>query len=196
MLTTARAVRASRSAIAVFAPLLLLGGARVVRAQSSATTVRDGWVAGALVGRIAIDDISDARATSIGVEATRFTPRRPGLDVAVVTIPTLYRDGQIPLHARIGVAIPLGMGHGPSLVPTAGVDAAGALGESAGGWVGYHLGARVLAAARRIGVQAGVVWVRAANAPNALWLVELGLMRVPAPAPPKPRAPTTRPGQF
>jgi hypothetical protein len=196
MLTSARTVQAGRLAIAVFVALLVLSGTRVARAQSSTTTVRDGWVAGALVGRIAIADIPDARATAVGVAATRFAPRRPGLDLAVVTIPTLYRDGQIPLHARMGVAFPLGSGTGPVLVPTAGVDAAGALGETAGGGVVYHPGARALVAARRLGLQAGVAWVRAVNARNSLWLVELGLMRVPAPGPPKPRAPTTAPGQF
>lgn len=196
MLTSARAVQAGRFAVAVLVTPLVLAGARVVHAQGSSTTVRDGWVAGALVGRIAIDDISDARATSIGVGAARFSPRRPGLDLAVVTIPTLYRDGDIPLHARMGAVLPLGSGNGPVVIPTAGVDVAGALGETKGGWVGYHLGARALAAARRIGLQAGVSWVRAVNAPNSLWIVELGLMRVPALAPSRPRDPATRPGQF
>ena len=196
MLTSSRSVLASRLSIAVLLPLLVLTAADVTFAQASARTVRDGWVAGVLVGRVAIDDIPDAQATTIGVSATRFTARRPGLDLAVVTIPTLYRDGVIPLHARIGAALPLGSGHGPVVVPTAGVDVAGPLGETVGAWVGYHLGARALVAARRLGLQAGVNWVRAVNAPNSLWLVELGLMRVPALAPQKPRAPATRPGQF
>lgn len=196
MLTSARAVQAGRLAVTVLVPLVVLTGARVARAQASATTVRDGWVAGALVGRIAIDDIPDAQATALGVGATRFTPRRPGLDLAVVTVPTLFRDGQIPLHAGVGIAFPLGSGNGPVLVPTAGLDAAGSLGETTGGWVGYHLGARALVAARQIGLQPGVIWVRAVNAPNSLWLFEVGVMRVPALAPPKPRAPTTLPGQF
>jgi hypothetical protein len=196
MLTSARTVQAGRLAVAVFVPVLVLIGARLARAQRSTTTVRDGWVAGALVGRIAITDIPDARATALGVAVTRVAPRTPGVDLAVVTIPTLYRDGQIPLHARVGVAFPLGTGNGIVLVPAAGADAAGALGETAGGWVGYHLGARALFAARRLGVQAGVTWARAVNARNSLWLVELGLMRVPALGPPKPRPPTTAPGEF
>ena len=196
MLTSSRSVLASRLSIAVLLPLLVLTAADVTFAQVSARAVRDGWVAGVLVGRVAIDDIPDAQATTIGVSATRFTARRPGLDLAVVTIPTLYRDGVIPLHARIGAALPLGSGHGPVVVPPAGVDAAGPLGETVGAWVGNHLGARALVAARRLGLQAGVNWVRAVNAPNSLWLVELGLMRVPALAPQTPRAPATRPGQF
>jgi hypothetical protein len=195
MLPSSRRVQAGLSGALIIA-VLITTRAGVARAQGSGPTVRDGWVAGALVGRIAIDDIPDAHATAIGFGATRFAPRRPGLDLAVVTIPILYRDGQIPLHARIGVAFPLGSGHAPVFVPTAGVDAAGALGESAGGWVGYHLGARGLVATRRFGVQAGVSWVRAANAPNSLWIVELGLMHVPELRPPKPRAPATAPGVF
>jgi hypothetical protein len=45
MLTSARTVQAGRLAIAVFVALLVLSGTRVARAQSSTTTVRDGWVA-------------------------------------------------------------------------------------------------------------------------------------------------------
>jgi hypothetical protein len=51
-------------------------------------------------------------------------------------------------------------------------------------------------ATRQLGVQAGVVWVRAVNAPNTLWLVELGVMHVPLPGPPRPRATTPVPGEI
>jgi hypothetical protein len=71
------------------------------------------------------------------------------------------------------------------------VDAAGLPGESSGGWIGYHWATRALFATRQLGVQAGVVWVRAVNAPNTLWLVELGVMHVPVPAPLRPRPTTT-----
>ncbi|MFL5618422.1 MAG: hypothetical protein ACJ79A_08520 [Gemmatimonadaceae bacterium] len=169
--------------------------AHVARAQTSAMTTRDGWLVGALVGRMRVEDWPDAHATAIGVGATRFGPQRPGLDLAVVTIPRLFRDGQIPLHGRIGVAVPLGSRDGPFLIPTVGVDAAGVAGETAGGWVGYHWGARALLATRKLGVQAGVIWVRAVNAPNTLWLAELGLMRVPSLRPPKPRPTTPVPGE-
>jgi hypothetical protein len=54
--------------------------------------VRDGWLAGALVGRIRVEGVSDANATDIGLGVTRFAPRRPGVDLAVVTIPQLFRD--------------------------------------------------------------------------------------------------------
>jgi hypothetical protein len=49
---------------------------------------------------------------------------------------------------------------------------------------------------RKLGVQAGLHWVRAVNAPNTLWLAELGLMRVPALAPPKPRRGASAAGEF
>jgi len=189
-------VRAGRLTGTLFVLLLNLPVARSARAQSSATITRDGWVIGALAGVIRIDDVPDAHATAIGFGATRFTPRRPGLDLALVTIPSLFRDGQVPLHARVGMALPLGPGATPVVVPNVGVDAAGLAGETAGGWVGYHVGARALLAARRLGIQAGVTWVRAVNAPNTLWLVELGLMRVPALRPPKPRPGMTVPGVF
>jgi hypothetical protein len=196
MLTSRRAIRARRLTEAVFVPLLILTSAHSAVAQASAASTRDGWIVGALVGMIRVEDVSDAQATAIGLGATRFTPRRPGLDLAIVTIPRLFHDGEVPLHARMGMALPLGSGNGPVVVPTLGVDAAGLAGESTGGWVGYHLGARALFAMRRVGVQAGVVWVRAVNAPNTLWLAELGLMRVPALGPPKPRPATSAPGVF
>jgi hypothetical protein len=179
----------------VFVPVLLLAGVHGVRAQSFATTTRDGWVVGALVGRLRVEDVPDAYGTAIGLGATRFTPLRPGLDVAVVTIPRLFRDGQVPLHARIGMVVPLRLADGLYLVPNVGVDAAGLAGEEAGGWVGYHWSARALFATHHLGVEAGVVWVRAVNAPNTLWLAEIGLMRVPLPGLPRPRPTTPVPGE-
>ncbi len=195
MQTSRLAVQVGRLTGAVFLPLLVLASVHAARAQTSAPTTRDGWVVGALVGRIRVADVPDGHGTAFGLGATRFAPRRPGVDLAVVTIPRLFRDGQIPVHARLGVAVPLRLTNGFFLVPTVGVDAAGVPGESAGGWVGYHWAARALFATGRLGIQSGVVWVRAVNAPNTLWLVELGLMRVPLPAPPRPRATTPVPGE-
>lgn len=196
MLTSSRAVHAGWLTGVVLVSLLIATGGHSTQAQSSTTTARDGWVVGALVGRIRVEDVPDANATAIGASATRFTPRQAGLDLAVVTIPELFRDGQVPLHARIGAALPIGSGDGPFFVPTVGVDAAGMAGQTSGGWVGYHIGARALFATRRLGLQAGLLWVRAVNAPNALWLAELGLMRVPALLPLKPRPATGRAGEL
>ena len=194
MQTSRLAVRVGRVTGAVFVPLLVLASVHGARAQTSATT-RDGWVVGALVGRIRVADVPDGHGTAIGLAATRFAPLRPGADLAVVTIPRLFRDGQIPVHARMGMAVPLRLSEGLFIVPTVGLDAGGIAGESAGGWVGYHWAARALFATRRLGVQTGVAWVRAVNARNALWLAELGLMRVPLPGPPRPRATTPVPGE-
>ena len=194
MRTARRPVRAARL-VALFAPLLIATSARVAGAQTAAALTRDGWAVGALAGRMAVGGAADAHATAIGVEATRLVARRTGLDLAVVTLPRLFRDGQIPLHARMGVALPLGPAAGPYLVPTVGLDAGGVAGDATDGWVGFHWGAHALFAARQLGVQAGVVWVRAAGASNSLWLAEVGLMRVPLPAPPKPRSPSHMPGE-
>ena len=195
MQTSRLTVQVGRLTRAVCVPLLVLASLHAARAQTSATTTRDGWVVGALVGRIRVEDVPDGHGTAFGLGATRFTPQRPGVDLAVVTIPRLFRDGQIPVHARMGMVVPLRLGDGLFLVPAVGVDAAGLAGESAGGWVGYHWAARALFATRRLGIQTGVFWVRAVNAPNTLWLVELGLMRVPLPGPPRPRATTPVPGE-
>jgi hypothetical protein len=193
--TSRRTIQAGLLTGALLVPLLVLTSGHALRAQSSTTTTRDGWLAGALVGRIRVASVPDAHATAIGLGVTRFAPRRPGLDLAVVTIPRLFRDGQIPLHARMGMALPLGSGNGPFLVPNVGVDAAGVAGETDGGWVGYHVGTHALFTRRELGFEAGVAWVRAVGAPNTLWLVELGLMRVPLLAPPRPRPTTPLPGE-
>lgn len=186
MRTSRLAVQVGRLTGAACVPLLIMTIAHVARGQTSAMT-RDGWVVGALVGMIRVADVPDGHGAAIGLGATRFHPQRPGVDLAVVTIPRLFRDGQIPLHARLGVAVPVRMGHGLFFVPTFGVDGAGLAGQTEGGWAGYHCAARVLFVTHNLGVQAGVAWVRAFNAPNALWLTELGLMRVPLSAPPRPR---------
>jgi hypothetical protein len=194
MQTSRRTIQAGLTG-ALFVPLLIVTSGHFAHAQSSATLTRDGWVVGALAGRIRVQGVLDADATALGLGVTRFAPRRPGFDFAVVTIPRLFRDGQIPLHARAGVAFPFGSRDGPFFLPTAGVDAAGAVGEADGGWVGYHLGARALFITHQLGLQAGVAWVRAVGAPNAFWLAELGLMHVPLPRAPKPRPTTHMPGE-
>jgi hypothetical protein len=196
MQTPRLTVQVGRLAGAVFVPLLFMSSARVARAQTSAPTTRDGWVVGALVGRIRVADVPDGHGTAVGLGATRFAPLRPGVDLAIVTIPRLFREGEIPLHARMGVALPVRLGDALYLVPAVGVDAAGVAGESEGKWVGYHWTARALLARRRLGLEAGVVWVRAVNAPNTLWLAELGLMRVPLPGPPRPRPASPVPGEI
>ena len=195
MQTSRRPVQAGRFFSALCVPLVILTSVHAARAQSSVATTRDGWTVGALVGRLAVGGDADAHATAIGLGVSRFTPRRPGLDLAVVTLPRLFRSGQIPLHARMGAAIPLGPELGPYLVPTLGVDAGGTAGDRADGWVGFHWGAHALFAARQFGVQAGVVWVRATGASNNLWLAEIGLVRLPVPGPPRPRSTTHVPGE-
>ena len=196
MQTPSMTVQVGRLTGAVLVPFLLVSGAAFAHSQTTATATRDGWVVGGLIGRIRVADVPDGHGTAIGLGATRFTPQRPGVDLAVVTIPQLFRDGQIPVHGQLGVAVPLQMGNGLFLVPTVGVDAAGLPGETSGGWVGYHWAARALFATRRLGVQTGVAWVRAVNAPNTMWIVELGLMHVALPRPPRPRPTTPVPGEY
>lgn len=157
--------------------------ARAAFAQDSTATVRDGWLVGPLVGLPGAGSHYALQYVTLGVGATRLVPNRPGMTVAVGTLPRAFVEGIIPIAARIGPSIPIAVGPDAFLIPSVGLSGVGvvASGGGFGAAAGYYWGAAAVTAHRSTGFQLGVTWHRAAGESGTLWLVECGIMRVPLP---------------
>jgi hypothetical protein len=119
---------------------------------------------------------------TLGVGVTRLSPNRPGLDFAIGTVPRAIPEGIIPIGARIGASIPFALGPDVFVIPSAGASGIGAVGGGGVGAIGgYYWGAAGLVARGRTGFRAGITWHRPYEADDSVWLVEVGVMRVPLP---------------
>jgi hypothetical protein len=171
-----------RPAGALLVGLLLVVSAPVARGQDSSRAQRQGWVVGPLLGVPGAGSEYDPTFFTFGVGFTRLSPSRPGLDAAIGTIPRAIPEGFIPIGVRVGASIPIAMSADAFITPSAGASGIGAAGSGGVGAIGgYYWGAAALVAHGNAGVRAGVTWHRPFGAEGSVWLVEIGVMRVPLP---------------
>jgi hypothetical protein len=162
--------------------LLFAADIGVAGAQDTTSARRDGWIVGPLVGLPGAGSDYELSLVTLGVGVTRLSPNRPGLDFAVGTIPRIIPEGVIPIGARIGASIPLSLTPDAFLIPSAGLSGVGAVGSGgAAGTGGYYGGITALVARGSVGFRAGVTVHGTPDADLAVWLVEIGVMRVPVP---------------
>lgn len=177
-----RTTPAQQSLGALLVAVLLIASAPVARGQDSTSSGRNGWVIGPLLGVPGAGSDYDPSFFTLGVGVTRLSPNRPGLDFAIGTVPRAIPEGILPIGARIGASIPLALGPDAFVIPSAGASGIGAVGAGVVGAVGgYYWGAAGLVARGRTGFRAGITWHRPFEADASVWLVEVGVMRVPLP---------------
>lgn len=177
-----RTTPAQQSLGALLVAVLLIASAPVARGQDSTSSGRNGWVIGPLLGVPGAGSDYDPSFFTLGVGVTRLSPNRPGLDFAIGTVPRAVPEGILPIGARIGASIPLALGPDAFVIPSAGASGIGAVGAGVVGAVGgYYWGAAGLVARGRTGFRAGITWHRPFEADASVWLVEVGVMRVPLP---------------
>src|SRR5687767_12521847 len=177
-----RTTPAHQSLGALLVAVLLIASAPVARGQDSTSSGRNGWVIGPLLGVPGAGSDYDPSFFTLGVGVTRLSPNRPGLDFAIGTVPRAIPEGILPIGARIGASIPLALGPDAFVIPSAGASGIGAVGAGVVGAVGgYYWGAAGLVARGRTGSRAGITWHRPFEADASVWLVEVGVMRVPLP---------------
>jgi len=177
--STVASARIRRTAVVAVASAFIVVPAR---AQDTASAVRNGWIVGALVGVPGADGEVEPALVTLGVGATRLVPNRPGLDLAVGVIPRALEAGVIGVGARVGASVPVGLGRDVFVIPSAGLSAVGAAGAGgAGGMAGVYWGAATVLAAGSVGGRVGVTWHRPFGEQSSIYLIELGLMRVPLP---------------
>ncbi len=189
-----RATRSSlaRAALSVAASVALAGGALpfALAAQAppppapsadSAGAAPGGWLFGASVGVPGYEGEAVPELFTVGVHWTQLRPGRPGVDLAIGTMPRVLAEGFAAVGARAGVALPLALSRGAVLLPSAGVSLLGGVGAGGGGGTtGLNAGvAAVLGPAGGAGLRTGVTWHRFGEAGGGLWLVEVGVVRRP-----------------
>jgi len=173
---------ARRSTLALFvAALLVVTDVGLAHGQH-ANARRDGWIVGPLLGLPGIGSDYERALFTLGVGVTRLVPNRPGLDFAVGTMPRVIAEGLFPIGLRIGPSIPVALGPDAFLIPSAGLSGIVAAGSAGATGVGGVYGGLATVVARgRVGLRAGVTWHRPIDGDLSVWLVEIGVMRVPRP---------------
>ena len=180
MIRSLRTTPAQQSLGAVLVALLLVASAPVARGQDSTSSGRNGWVIGPLLGVPGAGSDYDPTFFTLGVGVTRLSPNRPGLDFAIGTVPRAIPEGIFPIGARVGASIPFALGPDAFVIPSAGASGIGAVGGGGVGAIGgYYWGAAGLVARGRVGFRAGITWHRPVDADASVWLVEVGVMRMP-----------------
>jgi hypothetical protein len=176
------AVRASSSYALALACAAGRLSAQDTTSVHDATSDRDGWIVGPLVGVPGVGSEPFTEAFTLGFGATRLVPNRPGADLAIGLVPRFLTDGALLLGARAGVGLPLALTRDVFFVPSAGVSAVGGLAsEGGGGTAGFYAGAAAVLATGSLGFRAGITLHRFGEGNGKLWLVEFGLMHVPSP---------------
>ncbi len=180
-LALARGARpAALAAQAVPAPAPPAAGVAPAGADSAGGE-RGGWLFGASVGVPGYEGEAVPELFTVGVHWTQLRPGRPGVDLAIGTMPRVLAEGFAAVGARAGVALPLALSRGAVLLPSAGVSLLGGVGAGGGGGTtGLNAGvAAVLGPAGGAGLRTGVTWHRFGEAGGGLWLVEVGVVRWP-----------------
>lgn len=145
------------------------------------TAARGRWSVGASIGVPGSGADVEPELVTIGLTATRFTPNRPGVDLAIGTAPRALAVGLVAVAARAGLALPLALSRDAYLVPSAGASVVGV-----GGWGGgagvYGLNAGIAGIVRSgpVGLRAGVTWHRMFATGQPIWLLEVGAVGMPA----------------
>ena len=152
-------------------------------AQDSAGPRLRGWLVGASVGVPVVDGVSVPELFTIGINWTQLRPGRLGADFSLGTMPRALSEGVLAVGARGGVALPLALRPGVLVLPSAGVSLLGGAGGGGGaGTTGFNAGlAAVIHGAGSAGLRTGVTWHRFSDAKAAVWLWEVGVVRIPRP---------------
>jgi hypothetical protein len=168
--------------------LALAGGASPGRALAQAAPpvaadstgpARVGWLVGASIGLPGAGGEAAPSLFTVGAHVTQLRPGRPGVDLAVGTVPRALAEGVVALGARAGVGLPLALSRGVLVLPSAGASLLGGVGAGGvGGTAGLHAGvAAVVLPASTVGLRAGVTWHRFEETGGGLWLLEVGFVR-------------------
>ena len=150
-------------------------------AEGSATSGPRGWLVGASVGVPIVDGAAIPDLFTIGINWTQLRPGRLGADFSLGTMPRALTGGVVAGGARGGVALPLALSRGVLVLPSAGISLLGAAGTGGGeGTTGFNAGlAAVIHGAGSAGLRTGVTWHSFGDAGGAVWLWEVGIVRVP-----------------
>ncbi len=149
--------------------------------RSTAADSSSAWLFGVSAGVPGYEDEPFLELFTIGIHGTHLRGGgRPGFDYSLGTMPRALGEGVFVLGFRGGVAVPLTLSSRALLLPSAGLSLIGGAGESGGGGTaGLNIGiAAVVLGLNGTGLRTGVTWHRFQDSGGAIWLVELGVVRL------------------
>jgi hypothetical protein len=170
--------RATTVLAALLVILLPLAAAAQTGAEqaAAASAPRRAWLVGGALGVPGGSGQFAPDLFTVGLQATQFAPRRPGLDLAIGIAPRVIRLGGV--GARAGVTVPLALGDRVVLMPTAGVSGLASLTEGEGLY-GYHGGVSLVFGDRSGATPRLSVTAHQFNeADRPVWLFEFGFARL------------------
>lgn len=160
--------------------LILLSVSSTLGAQDS-SRVRDGqWLNGFSVGVPGYGHEAVPALFTAGANFTHLRPSRLSGDFSFGTMPHALMEGVMVLGVRAGLAVPLALYPGVFILPSAGVSLVGVAGGGGGGAVaGVNSGlAAVFLGNNAPGLRVGMTWHKFEETGGALWLLEIGIVRV------------------
>ncbi|NUO37405.1 MAG: hypothetical protein HOQ17_16670 [Gemmatimonadaceae bacterium] len=173
----------ARAAIVAATLLAMIGGR--LGAQDSSAVKRQGWIIGGSLGMLGSGrEAAPLELTTVGMSFTQVAPGGLGADIAIGTIPRTLAAGVVVLGARFDATVPLSIAPGVLLLPAAGLTLVGGAAEGGGGGTaGYNLGAAAVLGTGTVGFRTGVTWHRLPDIRSGIWLLEVGIARLPGVAP-------------
>jgi hypothetical protein len=152
-------------------------------AQDSSGVDSGRWLWAVSVGVPGFEDQAIGELFTVGANFTQMRLNKPSLDFSLGTVPRALAEGFIALGLRGGLALPLVVSPAVLIVPSGGVSLLAAAGSGgAATLTGANAGvAAVLSDAHaRSGVRIGMSWHKFQDVTGGLWLIELGLARIPS----------------
>ena len=162
--------------------LLILGlAARESQAQDSSSVPRSRWMVGGSLGSLRYGgEFAPLEYTTIGMHFTQVRPGALGADFSIGIVPRALTEGFLLSGARGGIAVPLALTPNVLLLPSAGLTLIGGMGAGGvGGTWGSNLGAAAVFGSGSTGFRTGVTWHRLSGGGDGIWLLELGVAKIP-----------------
>jgi hypothetical protein len=160
--------------------LIALPVSTTLGAQDS-SHVREGqWLTAFSVGVPGYGQEAEPALFTAGANFTQLRPSRPSADFSFGTMPRALMEGVLVLGVRAGVAVPLALSPGVFILPSGGVSLVGAAAGGGGGAAaGVNGGlAAVFLGKNGPGLRVGMTWHRFQETRGAVWLLEIGIVRV------------------
>ena len=117
---------------------------------------------------------------TIGLGFTSVSPGRLGADISVGTMPRALAEGVVAFGFRADAAYAASLSPHVLLLPAAGLSVIGIAGDGGGGSIGINAGvSAVIHGDSPAGVRLGVTVHRFPLAETPIFLIEMGVVRVP-----------------
>lgn len=149
--------------------------------RDSATLRRDRWIVGPSIGMPTVGGDVSPEMLTIGLQFTRVDPGHLGADMAVGTLPRALAEGVAAFGFRADAAYTVSLSPKLLVLPAAGLSVIAAMGPGGGGGtMGINAGlAAVFHSESQTGLRVGVTAHQFTMAEVPIFLIEVGVVRMP-----------------